>query len=99
MTLNEMITQRRSVRKYPQKPVSKELLDQIMAFCQNAQPLYPDIKLVNSADTNADGKIDISDALITLRTLANEKGTASDVNRDGLVTAVDVMLLFVLANL
>ena len=54
-------------------------------------PLYPDIKLVNSADTNADGKIDISDALITLRTLANEKGTASDVNRDGLVTAVDVM--------
>ena len=45
MTLNEMITQRRSVRKYHQKPVSKELLDQIMAFCQNAQPLYPDIKV------------------------------------------------------
>ena len=45
MNLNEMITRRRSVRKYDQKPVNKEQLDQIMAFCQTAHPLYPDIKV------------------------------------------------------
>ncbi len=62
-------------------------------------PLYPDIELVNSADTNADGKVSFADALVTLRTLTNEKGTASDVNLGGLVTVVDVMLLFVLSGL
>ena len=44
MNLNEMITRRRSVRKYQDRPVSEELLDRIMTFCKNARPLYPDIQ-------------------------------------------------------
>lgn len=54
MNLKEMITRRRSVRKYSQKPVCKEQLDRIMAFCQTARPLTPDIRtearLVNKED-------------------------------------------------
>ena len=44
MNLNEMITRRRSVRKYDDRPVSEELLDRIMAFCKAARPLYPNIR-------------------------------------------------------
>lgn len=44
MTLNEMITRRRSVRKYDQKPVDAEILTQIVNFCKNARPLDPSIR-------------------------------------------------------
>jgi hypothetical protein len=54
-------------------------------------PLYPHITLVNSADTNNDGTVNISDALITLKTLVNKVGEASDVNGDGILTLIDVI--------
>lgn len=54
MKLSEMITRRRSVRKYDQRPVSQETLARITAFCKDATPLFPDIgveaKLVNKED-------------------------------------------------
>lgn len=44
MNITEMISRRRSVRKYSQQPVTREQLDKIMAFCQTACPLYPSIR-------------------------------------------------------
>lgn len=44
MSLTEMITRRRSVRKYDQQPVAADILKQIMDFCKTARPLDPSIQ-------------------------------------------------------
>jgi nitroreductase len=44
MNLNEMISQRRSVRKYQQRPVDDKTLSQILDFCMAAKPLDPHIQ-------------------------------------------------------
>lgn len=54
-------------------------------------PLYPEITLVAHADTNGDGKVTLADAFMSLKTVLNEKGTASDMNCDGLATLLDVI--------
>lgn len=54
-------------------------------------PLYPNVKLVADADTNCDGVVDVKDALITLQTVVNGAGTASDVNGDGIANLLDVI--------
>ena len=56
-------------------------------------PLYPEITLVNDADTNCDGVVDIKDALLTLRAVVNQAGTASDVNGDGVANLLDVIAI------
>ena len=43
MDLKEMITKRRSFRKYTNEPVEEELLACIMAFAKRAKPLLPGI--------------------------------------------------------
>ena len=43
MDLKEMITKRRSFRKYTNEPVGEELLARIMAFAKSAKPLLPGI--------------------------------------------------------
>lgn len=54
-------------------------------------PKHPNITLVNTADTNGDGTVDIKDALVTVKTLLNDCGIGSDVNNDGLVNLKDVL--------
>lgn len=45
MNLADMIDKRRSVRKYSDQPVDAKTLADIVAFCANARPLYPDIQV------------------------------------------------------
>ena len=54
-------------------------------------PKYPDVKLINTADTNGDGTEDLKDCLQTLKTCLNKEGYASDLNNDGIVTLLDVI--------
>lgn len=43
MELKDKIYQRKSARKYTPEPVNEQTLVQILDFCHQAQPLYPDI--------------------------------------------------------
>lgn len=43
MELKDMITKRRSFRKYTGVPVEEPLLEKIRAFCLELKPLYPEI--------------------------------------------------------
>lgn len=45
MQLSEMITRRKSIRKYKPEPVDAAEAAKIEAFCAAAKPLYPDIKV------------------------------------------------------
>lgn len=45
MTLNDMITRRRSVRKYDQRPLDAATLSDILSFCSSARPLDADIRM------------------------------------------------------
>lgn len=45
MQLSELIDKRRSVRKYADKPVDVQILKKITAFCTEAKPLHPDIRV------------------------------------------------------
>ena len=45
MTLNDMITRRRSVRKYDQRPLDAATLSDILSFCSRARPLDADIRM------------------------------------------------------
>lgn len=45
MELIDMIDRRASVRKYTDQPVSRENCDEILEFCKNATPLFPDIQV------------------------------------------------------
>lgn len=45
MNLSDMISKRRSVRGYTDQPVGTQTLDRIAAFCKEARPLYPDIRV------------------------------------------------------
>lgn len=54
MNLKDMISRRRSVRKYEQTPIDDQILSQIIDFCKTAQPLDATIrteaKLVSKED-------------------------------------------------
>ena len=45
MELKNMIPHRKSVRSYTGQPVEQEKLDQILAFAETLQPLYPQIRV------------------------------------------------------
>lgn len=45
MELNEMISRRKSVRKYADVPVSRENIEKIRDFAAQLKPLYPDIRV------------------------------------------------------
>lgn len=45
MELKNMITKRASVRKYTDQPVSEQIRSEILEFCGQAKPLYPDIQV------------------------------------------------------
>ena len=45
MQWKKWIRQRKSVRKYTTEPVSQETVTNILEFCKQAKPLYPEIKV------------------------------------------------------
>lgn len=44
MTLSDVISRRKSVRKYADRPVEPEVLEKIRNFCADAKPLDPEIR-------------------------------------------------------
>lgn len=72
---------------------TKTMTAQDAAHMRIYVPLYPDVTLVNHADTNGDGSVNVHDVIVTLKTIVERSGTASDMNGDGIANLLDAILL------